>query len=115
MNTLSRVQLIQPRQLSRPDPSSWRAVRILVEEGGTEMPQVTLSPGDHLLVENRTPSRLHVAPLDFFGNAFVRFALEPGKSTSPMVVRGLWFQVELRTAQGRVFPLDVYLAPNRLE
>ena len=55
---------------------------------------------------------LRVAPLDFFGNAFCRFALESGEATSPMVVTGLWFQVELLADGGRIYPLDIYLAPN---
>ena len=112
MNTLSRLQTIFP-----PDQSSGRrspqVVRVIVDEtDGVDCPRVTLSPGDRLLVENRSQRTLRVAPLDFFGNSFCRFALEPGEASSPMVVTGLWFQVELLADGGRVYPLDVFLAPN---
>jgi len=112
MNTLSRLHSILP-----PDPGTRRrsaqVVRVVVDEdSGIDFPAVTLAPGDRLLVENRSSRTLRVAPVDFFGNAFCRFALEPGETTSPMVVTGLWFQVELLADGGRVYPLDVFLAAN---
>ena len=114
MNTLSRLQPISsPEHGER--GNRWNAVRVIVEDAGADLPQVTLSPGDRLLVENRTGSRLQVTPLDFFGCAFARFTLAPGQTTSPMVVSGLWFQVELHVNGRRFFPLDIYLAPNRAE
>jgi hypothetical protein len=112
MNTLSRLQTI-PRP---PDGAARRpsqVVRVVVDEGaGLNFPRVTLAPGDRFLVENRSLRTLRVAPVDFFGNAFTRVALEPGEACSPMVVTGLWFQVELLADGGRIYPLDVYLAPN---
>lgn len=112
MNTLSRLQTIL-----RPPAGSGRrvshVVRVVVDESaGVDLPRVTLAPGDRFLVENRSLRTLRVAPLDFFGNAFSRTALESGETSSPMVVTGLWFQVELLADGGRIYPLDVYLAPN---
>ena len=115
MNTLSRLQPIWKSETPR-GPRAWNAVRVIVEERyGVDRPQVTLSPGDRLLVENRTGSELQVAPLDFFGNAFARFTLAPGETTSAMVVTGLWFQVELHENGRTFYPLDIYLAPNAAE
>jgi hypothetical protein len=89
-------------------------VRVVVQEaGGVDQPRVTLAPGDRLIVENRGRRTLHVAPVDFFGNVFGRYAIETGESTPPLVVQGLWFQVELRVHGRNFYPLDVYLAPNR--
>ena len=114
MNTLSRLQAILA-------PASGRArraqvIRVVVRDtDGVDQPQVTLAPGDRLIVENRTRRTLHVAPLDFFGNAFERATLEAGESTRPLVVQGLWFQVDLH-ANGRYFlPFDVYLAQNEAQ
>jgi hypothetical protein len=113
VNTVSRLQAIH-----QPDPSGdgvrrARVVRVIVKDrGGVDQPRVVLSPGDRLIVDNRTGRTLQVTPLDFFGTAFGRTTLESGESSSPLVVTGLWFQVELH-ANGSVFyPLDVYLAPN---
>ena len=84
----------------------------MTELDGIDQPRVVLSPGDRLIVENRTCRTLQVAPLDFFGTAFGRYTIESGESTSPLVVTGLWFQVELHANAQEFFPLDVYLAPN---
>jgi hypothetical protein len=114
VDTVSRVQAI----LAAPDAQRRRAqvVRVMVHRDiGADPCRVTLAPGDRLVVENRTCRTLHVAPLDFFGNAFERHVLEHGESTPPLAVHGLWFQVEVH-ANGRDFyPLDVYLAPNRAQ
>lgn len=111
MNTLSRLQAIRPAVHG--GRSVRQVVKVIVSEAaGIDLSKVALAPGDRLLVENRSQRTLRVAPVDFFGNAFCRFALEPGEATSPMVVTGLWFQVELVADGGRVYPLDVYLAPN---
>ncbi len=119
MNLVSRLQPIlgpasdDPRRPADTDRQPARLVRVVVEEDtGIDLPRVTLSPGDRLIVENRTFRTLSVTPLDFFGTAFGRHSLEPGVSTSPMMVTGLWFQVELHIGGTRFFPLDVYLAPN---
>jgi hypothetical protein len=85
---------------------------VVDEDSGVDLPRITLAPGDRLIVENRTSRPLRVAPLDFFGTAFGRHILAPGRTTSPMMVTGLWFQVELHVDGRRFFPLDVYLAPN---
>lgn len=112
MNTLSRLRSILPRESSSPRRPA-QVVRVVVDErSGIDFPAVTLAPWDRLLVENRSSRTLRVAPLDFFGNAFCRFAIEPGETTSPMVVTGLWFQVEVVADGGRIYPLDVFLAPN---
>jgi len=105
----SRVQAIL-----RPPEGRRRAqvVRVVVRGDGVDQPRVTLAPGDRLIVENRGTRPLHVAPLDFFGNAFERRVLEVGESTPPLVVQGLWFQVELHAGGRDFYPLDVYLAPN---
>jgi hypothetical protein len=112
MNTLSRVQSI----VSARDPAQRRhsqVVRVIVDErDGVDLPKVALAPGDRLILLNRSNRTLRVAPVDFFGSAFCRFALEPGEATSPMVVTGLWFQIELLADGGRIYPLDVYLVPN---
>jgi hypothetical protein len=112
VNTLSRLRsILSPDPL--PERRAAQVVRVVVDErAGIDTPSVTLAPGDRLLVENRTERTLRVAPLDFFGNAFCRFAIEPRETTSPMVVTGLWFQVELLADGGRIYPLDVFLAPN---
>lgn len=114
MNTISRLQAIHSPAAGR--PARAQVVRVVVRDtDGVDQPQVTLAPGDRLIVENRTRRTLHVAPLDFFGNAFGRQTLEAGESTPPLVVQGLWFQVDLH-ANGRDFyPLDVYLAPNEAQ
>ena len=112
MNTLSRLQTI-PQLPAGAGRRVSQVVKVVVDErAGLDFPRVTLSPGDRLLVENRSLRTLRVAPLDFFGNAFHRTALEPGETSSPMVVTGLWFQVEIVADGGRIYPLDVYLAPN---
>ena len=71
MNTLSRLQAIRP-----PEPDGVRRARVVrvvvTEDRGIDQPAVVLSPGDRLIVENRTGRTLHVAPLDFFGTAFGR-------------------------------------------
>ncbi|MBZ0270185.1 hypothetical protein K8I85_18690 [bacterium] len=111
MNTLSRLQAIRP-----PEPDGVRRARVVrvvvTEDRGIDQPAVVLSPGDRLIVENRTCRSLHVAPLDFFGTAFGRHVLESGESTQPLIVTGLWFQVELHVNGREFFPLDIYLAPN---
>ena len=112
MNTLSRLQSISSPRPGTARPRPWQAVRIVVDEGGTSLPRVTLSPGDRVLVENRTRGRLQIAPLDFFGTAFSRTAIAPGETSAPMVVTGLWFQVEMHVDGRRFFPLDIYIAPN---
>jgi hypothetical protein len=112
MNTLSRLQSIaSPRGTGERRLS--QVVRVIVDEReGIDLPKIALAPGDRLIVLNRSGRTLRVAPLDFFGSAFCRFALEPGEATSPMVVTGLWFQVELLAGADRIYPLDVYLVPN---
>jgi hypothetical protein len=112
MNTLSRLQSIfSPRDAGERRLS--QVVRVIVDEQeGIDLAKIALAPGDRLILMNRSSRTLRVAPVDFFGNAFCRFALEPGEATSPMVVTGLWFQVELLADGGRVYPLDIYLAPN---
>jgi len=111
VNTISRLQAI--RKPAHTGPSHARVVRVIVTDaGGADQPRVILSPGDRLIVENRTGRTLQVAPLDFFGTAFGHHALETGESTTPLVVSGLWFQVELHVNGREFFPLDVYLAPN---
>jgi hypothetical protein len=114
VNLVSRLQPILG-----PTPDEYRGVqpvrlvRVVVDEdAGIDLPQVTLAPGDRLIVENRTTRTLRVAPLDFFGTAFGRQRLAPGRSSTPMMVTGLWFQVEIWLDGPRFFPLDVYLAPN---
>lgn len=112
MNTLSRLQTI-PQPPAGETCRGPQVVRVVVDEtAGLDFPRVTLAPGDRFLVQNRSQRTLRVAPLDFFGNAFDRVALEPGETCPPMVVTGLWFQVELVADGGRIYPLDVYLAPN---
>lgn len=112
MNTLSRLQSIL-RPPAAAGRRSSQVVRVVVDESaGVDFPRVTLAPGDRFLVQNRSLRTLRVAPLDFFGNAFERVALEPGETSSPMVVTGLWFQVELVADGRRIYPLDVYLMPN---
>jgi hypothetical protein len=97
-------------------PRTAQVLRIAVREtDGVEWPRITLAPGDRLIIENRTRRTLHVAPLDFFGNAFGRHVLEAGEATPPLVVQGLWFQVELHVDGRNFYPLDVYLAPNRAQ
>jgi len=112
VNTISRLQAIHPLR----DAAGRRAsqvVRVIVDEAdGVDLSKISLAPGDRLIVENRSLRTLRVAPVDFFGSAFCRFALEPGEWSSPMVVTGLWFQVELLADGGRIYPLDVYLSPN---
>lgn len=109
MNTLSRLQTIAPRDPAQPRRA--QVVRVVVEDA-VDQPRITLSVGDRLIVENRSRRPLHVAPRDFFGMAFGTHTLEPGESTPPLAVAGLWFQVDLRSSNGRCFPLDVYLAPH---
>ena len=114
MNTISRLQAIQ--RPATQGPTRARVVRVVVTEtDGIDQPQVILAPGDRLIVENRTCRTLQVAPLDFFGTAFGRYALETGESTQPLIVSGLWFQVELHVNGREFFPLDIYLAPNIAE
>ncbi len=111
MNTLSRLQAIRPPNSE--ERRRARVVRVVVSETeGVDRSQVVLRPGDRLIVENRTCRTLQVAPVDFFGEAFDRHALESGESTPPLVVTGLWFQVEMHVNARQFFPLDVYLAPN---
>lgn len=111
MNTLSRLQSISSPPVAR--PQSWQAVRIVVDETrGTNLPRVTLSPGDRILIENRTRRPLRVAPVDFFGTAFSRAKIAPGETSAPMIVTGLWFQVEMHDDGRQFFPLDIYIAPN---
>ncbi len=113
MNTLSRLHAIQNAPGDRDGVRRARVVRVVVTEtDGVDRSGVVLSPGDKLIVENRTCRTLQVAPLDFFGTAFGRYALESGESTSPLVVSGLWFQVELHVNGQQFFPLDIFLAPN---
>jgi hypothetical protein len=91
----------------------WQVVRVVVDEwGGTDLPRVTLSPGDRLVIENRTHGLLQVAPVDFFGTAFGRSTVAPLETSAPMVVTGLWFQVEMHVDGRQFYPLDIYIAPN---
>jgi hypothetical protein len=113
MNTLSRLQAILHPRSGDDRTRPWQAVRIVVDEWlGTDVPRVTLSPGDRMVVENRTRGTLRVAPVDFFGTAFSRSTVAPGETSAPMIVTGLWFQVEMHVDRRRFFPLDVYIAPN---
>jgi hypothetical protein len=112
VNTLSRLQAIRSTA-PHAGRRARQVVKVIVSEiAGIDLSKVALAPGDRLLVENRSLQPLHVAPVDFFGSAFCRYTLEPGEATPPMVVTGLWFQVELLADGGRVYPLDVYIAPN---
>ena len=112
MNTLSRLQAICPPD-SDDGARRARVVRVIVTEtDGVDQPAVVLSPGDRLIIENQTCRTLHVAPVDFFGTSFGRYVLETRESTTPLVVSGQWFQVELHVNGREFFPLDVYLAPN---
>ncbi len=114
MHTVSRLKAILASSEDR--PAGVRVIRIAVREtDGVEQPRVVLAPGDRLIVENRSRRTLHVAPLDFFGNSFGRYVLEAGESTPPLIVQGLWFQVELHVNGRHFYPLDVYLAPNRAQ
>jgi len=114
MNTVSRLQAIFAATDNRPRRA--QVVRVVVRgTDGADQPRVTLAPGDRLLVEKRTYRTLHVAPVDFFGNAFERHVLEAGETTPPLAVHGLWFQVEIHANGRDFFPLDVYLAPNCAE
>ena len=113
MNTLSRLQPILRRDRGSTRQRPWQAVRVVVDEwGGTDLPRVTLSPGDRLIIENRTHGPLRVAPVDFFGTAFSRLTVAPRETSVPMIVTGLWFQVELHVDGRQFFPLDIYIAPN---
>ena len=114
MNLLSRLQpIFGPSAEEESGRLPVRLIRVVVDEDtGIDLPRVTLAPGDRLIVENRTSRTLRVAPLDFFGTAFGRQSLAPGRATTPMMVTGLWFQVEIYLDGPRYFPLDVYLAPN---
>ena len=112
MNTLSRLLTIPPPEGERSRRSA-QAVRVVVGgQDGADQTRVVLAPGDRLIIENRTGRTLQATPVDFFGTAFTSQVLESGESTPPLVVTGLWFQVELRAHGHRCFPLDVYLAPN---
>ena len=74
MNTLSRLQAILHPHTSADSPHPWQAVRVIVDEWvGTDVPRVTLSPGDRIVVENRTRGLLRVAPIDI---AFIKFLFE---------------------------------------
>jgi hypothetical protein len=53
--------------------------------------------------------------LDFFGNPFGLHRVDPGLSSSPLMVTGLWFQVDIHSEDQRNYQLDVYLAPNAQE
>ena len=113
MNTLSRLQPIQRTDHGSSRQRPWQAVRVVVDEwNGADLPRVTLSPGDRLIIENRTHASLRVAPVDFFGTAFDRLTIASRETSAPMIVTGLWFQVELHIDGGQFFPLDVYIAPN---
>jgi hypothetical protein len=115
VNTISRVQLIR-NETPGNNRSVWRAVRIEVDErSGANVARVTLSPGDRLVIVNRTAGRLTVSPIDFFGSSFGTVRLEPSQASPAMMVTGLWFQVDLHVDDRRTFPLDVYLAPNRAD
>lgn len=109
MHTLSRLQAIPPRDPAAPRRT--QVVRVVVEDA-VDQPRITLSVGDRLIVENRSRRPLHVAPRDFFGSSFGTHTLEPGESTPPLAVAGLWFQVDLHSTLRDFYPLDVYLAPN---
>jgi hypothetical protein len=109
VNTLSRLQtILAPDSTS---PRRAQVIRVIVRDT-VDQPRITLSVGDRLIVENRSARPLHVAPRDFFGSAFERHTLEPGESTPPLAVAGLWFQVDLHSSGRDFYPLDVYLAPN---
>ncbi len=113
VNTISRVQSILRKEQPGAERSAWRAVRIEVDElSGANSTRVTLSPGDRLVIVNRTDRRLTVSPIDFFGNSFGTVRLQPMESSPALMVTGLWFQVDLHGDDRRAFPLDVYLAPN---
>lgn len=114
MNTLSRVQSISESQRTGSGPNVWHAVRVEINEREeATVKRVTLSPGDRLIIVNRTRGRLTVSPLDFFGNSFARIRLEPAEASPALMVSGLWFQIDLHSEDRRSFPMDVYLAPNR--
>jgi hypothetical protein len=116
MKLVSRLQAIPGAEPASGGRAPVRLVRVVVDENeGIDLPHVALSPGDRLIIVNRTRRTLQVAPLDFFGTAFARHSLAPGRSSPPMMVTGLWFQVELHDDGRRFFPLDVYLAPNLVE
>ena len=112
MNTISRLHSIA-RPDSAQSPRRAQAVRVVVSgDEGADQSRIELAPGDRLIIENRTGTTLRVTPVDFFGTAFEHHVLETGESTSPLIVVGLWFQIELNLHGRRFFPLDVYLAPN---
>jgi hypothetical protein len=116
VDTISRVQSILRNETPGTDRSAWRAVRIEVDEhSGANSTRVTLSPGDRLVVVNRTARRLTVSPLDFFGNSFEAVRLDPTEASPALMVTGLWFQVDLHGDDRRIYPLDVYIAPNRTD
>jgi len=116
MNTISRVHSISESQTTGKGPNAWRAVRIEINEReDATVNRVTLSPGDRLIIVNRTRGRLTVSPLDFFGSSFDRIRLEPAEASPALMVTGLWFQIDLHSEDRRSFPMDVYLAPNRVD
>jgi hypothetical protein len=116
MNTISRVQSITKSETAGYGSGAWRAVRVEIDEReDASVTRVTLSPGDRLIVVNRTRGRLTVNPLDFFGNSFASVRLGPAEASPAMMVTGLWFQVDLHLDDRKSFPLDVYLAPNRVD
>jgi hypothetical protein len=116
MNTISRVHSISESQTTGRGSNVWRAVRIEINEREeTSVNRVTLSPGDRLIIVNRTRGRLTVSPLDYFGNSFARIRLEPAEASPALMVTGLWFQIDLHSEDRRSFPMDVYLAPNRVD
>lgn len=115
VDTISRVQSILRSTDADEGRSEWRAVRVEIDDrDGVSAARVTLAPGDRLVVMNRTSRRITVNPLDFFGNSFGSIVLEPQECGPALLVSGLWFQVDLRDANRRLFPLDVYLAPNKV-
>ena len=116
MSLMSRFQLIELEEDRTRGVRPRQVVRVVVEsETGTDTSRVVLSPRDLLIVENRTIHPLTVVPLDFFGNPFGLHRVDPGLSSPPLMVTGLWFQVDIHSEDHRNYQLDVYLAPNARE
>jgi hypothetical protein len=116
MNLTSRLQPIELADNRARGVRPRQVVRVVVEnEMGTDVTRVVLSPRDLLIVENRTNRPLTVVPLDFFGNPFGLHRLDPGHSSPPLMVTGLWFQVDIHSEDHRNYQLDIYLAPNAWE
>jgi hypothetical protein len=116
MNILSsRLQKIPGRDAANGSPRLTRVVRVVVSgKKGVDRTRVVLSPGDRIVVHNEATGPLSVTPLDFFGTPFDQIVLQPGESSVALLVTGLWFQIALHVEGREFYPLDVYLAPNRV-